>query len=244
MLLGIEDYLDFWTRSRVLETRHPGILDSGMMYHGSVLIGRQFAFQAIASHLIAHEEGQVALVATTDPSLARLRDILIARLSRNDRGPVLEESGYVYQKQHSAVISTQDIMIQVTSMLERVRISRVFDFPGVAEALSEFSVSFKGEGKANEEKADESEHDRVRSIADSEDDLVADLETQRPGTASTTKDEDSGVKILPASMFVVDNIANVVGSTMAKSQVQGIAFVAVLPQAADAAAHTYQATHS
>lgn len=178
----------------------------------------------IASHLIANEKGRVVLIATTNPPLARLRDVLISRLARNDHSPAFEESGYVYKKQSSLTPRTPDFMRLVSSMLERVRISRVFDFPGLAEALSEFSAILEeDETRAEIESLDTSEYERRRGIADSEDGDVDDLPTELVPEGPETADaaELSTPNSAVACMIVVDNIANVVGSMMTKSQVQG-----------------------
>lgn len=113
-------------------------------------------------------------------------------------------------------------MNKVSLMLERVRISRVFDFPGVIEAVSEFSADLEENDRANEEKLDENEHKRTRSIADSEDEAMEDLSAE-PEPKATTEDNPNTPKKPSASMLVIDNIANVLGSTMTKSQVQGTA---------------------
>ncbi len=112
----------------------------------------------------------------------------------------------------------------VSSMLERVRISRVFDFPGLAEALSEFSAILdEEENRAEAESLDTSEHERRRGIADSEDGDVDDLPTESVPEGPETADaaDLSTPASAAACMIVVDNIANVVGSMMIKSQVQG-----------------------
>ncbi|KAL8763635.1 MAG: hypothetical protein Q9184_000635 [Pyrenodesmia sp. 2 TL-2023] len=186
------------------------------------------AYHLIASHLIADKNGHVALIATTDPPLVRLRDVLISRLARNDHNPAFEESGYVYKKQSAVTRLTPDIMQKVSSMLERVRISRVFDFPGLAEALSEFGATVDEDYRVETESLGTGERKRRRSIADSEDNSVDDLpevlNAERPETAGPAK--VSTPDSIPARMIIVDNIANVVGSMMTKSQVQGHALLA------------------
>lgn len=103
-------------------------------------------------------------------------------------------------------------------MLERVRISRVFDFPGLAEALSEFGTILDEDNRVGIESLDTGERERRRSIADSEDENVDDspeeLKAEGPAKVSTPNS-------VPDRMIIIDNIANVVGSMMTKSQVQG-----------------------
>ncbi|KAL8728872.1 MAG: hypothetical protein Q9166_005112 [cf. Caloplaca sp. 2 TL-2023] len=191
-------------------------------------------FQAIASLLIAHDKGEVALIATIDPPLARLRDILVSRLVRHDQGPECEESGYVYRKQSSVVHPPEDLQSRVASMLDRVRLSRVFDFPGVAEAIGEIGARLDeterirdAENNANHQSREQS---RERSIADSEDEVesssLPDADASATENTTTAKDQLEAPLSLPASMIVIDSIANVVGSMMAKSQVQGHAMLA------------------
>lgn len=136
-----------------------------------------------------------------------------------------EKSGCVYKKKSSLMQPTQDTMDQVSSMLGRVRISRSFDFLGVAEALFEFSASLEEKKRGDGEQVNEKEFKTAQSIADSEDEDVevssAESELGRPGLAGQSKDEVATSKYLSTVMIVVDNIANVVGSMMTKSQVQG-----------------------
>ena len=188
----------------------------------------QLAFQAIASHLIRYEDGEVALIATTDPPLARLKDILIVRLEQGRQSPAFTESGYVHKRRAKPISPTRDTMNKVSLMLERVRISRVFDFPGVIEAVSEFSADLEENDQAKEETLDENEHERTRSIADSEDEAMEDLSAEHEPKAPT-EDNPNTPKKPSASMLVIDNIANVLGSTMTKSQVQGTACTPAYP---------------
>ncbi|KAI4116026.1 MAG: hypothetical protein LQ345_003488 [Seirophora villosa] len=183
------------------------------------------AFQAIASHLVVHEHGEVALIATTDPPLAHLRDILIVRLQRSRRGPAFTESGYVYKKHVTTTPPTRDTMDRISKMLEHVQISRVFDFAGVVEAVSEFSANVDENARTNDEKLDENDHKGPRSIADSEDEAMDDLSAEQELNA-LTEDKPNTSKKPAANMLVIDNIANVLGSMMTKSQVQGHALLA------------------
>lgn len=184
---------------------------------------KQLAFQAIASHLVVHEHGEVALIATTDPPLAHLRDILIVRLQRSRRGPAFTESGYVYKKHVTTTPPTRDTMDRISKMLEHVQISRVFDFAGVVEAVSEFSANVDENARTNDEKLDENDHKGPRSIADSEDEAMDDLSAEQELNA-LTEDKPNTSKKPAANMLVIDNIANVLGSMMTKSQVQGAAY--------------------
>lgn len=171
---------------------------------------------------MTHKEGEVALIATTDPPLARLRDILVNRLARRDRDPDFCESGYVYRKQVSTEHPLQDYPSRVASILERVRLSRAFDFPGVAEAIGEFGARLEEHDIKDKTTCGGGQHQRARNIADNEDELEGNLSSRMDESAY----EDPAVSVgaaerFPAAMIVIDQIANVVGSMMTKSQLQG-----------------------
>lgn len=112
-------------------------------------------------------------------------------------------------------------------MLERVRLSRVFDFSGVAEALGEFSARLdEGENQRRDTATRNDEgFQRVRAAANNQGNTEknsplseANDETIKRSTAA---DLDAPIH-LPASMIVIDHFANVVGPMMTKSQAQGI----------------------
>ncbi|KAL8639598.1 MAG: hypothetical protein Q9228_003380 [Teloschistes exilis] len=219
-----------------------GALDGGFRYGeitsiaGAKGTGKTlFAFHAIASHLLAHESGEVVLIATSDIHLPRLRDVLISRLERHDRGPEFQESGYVYSKQSARKQPSPDLAHRVTSMLERIRLCRVFDFPGVAEAVAEFTTSLEENDRRDQEAFDAMER-KMKGIPDSEDEDedsdALDFEEHAAAKPKSFDDQDRNRLRQPASanMIVVDNMASVVGSMMAKSQVQGHAMLATFMQ--------------
>lgn len=118
---------------------------------------------------------------------------------------------------------------RITSMLERVRLSRVFDFPGVAEAISEFTTNLEENDSRNQEAFDAIKR-RMQGIPDSEDEdededsMALEYEENAHVNAKSFDRRDINHRLQqPASadMIVVDNISSVVGSMMAKSQVQG-----------------------
>ncbi|KAL8759645.1 MAG: hypothetical protein Q9199_000606 [Rusavskia elegans] len=241
-LLANEEKLDLSRPSPLssgLDTLDREALDGGFRYGeiaavaGANGTGKTLlVFHIIASHLIASKEGEVALIATTDPPLARLRDILLSRLDQQERGPDICQSGYVYRKQVRTTDPSQDVQSRVTSMLERVRLSRVFDFPGVAEAIGEFSARLDQveTNRRNRVASDGEGFERAREIANSEDKVEFSLPPEADDNAikRTTTANPEASEHLPASMIVIDNIANVVGSMMTKSQAQGILEVVLL----------------
>ncbi|KAL8787902.1 MAG: hypothetical protein Q9213_001929 [Squamulea squamosa] len=211
------------------------VLDGGIRYGeitsvaGANGTGKTLlAFQTIASHLIAYKVGEVALIATTDPPLARLRDILVSRLTRQHREPEFRQSGYVYHKQGPTVVPFEDIQSRVASLLERVRLCRVFDFPGVAEAIGEFSARLEENNGSDGHRTDRERLEKAHVIADSEDEAESSLSPELVDSAIGEPDmaKAKAMEHLPASMIVIDNIANVVGSLMTKSQAQGHAMLA------------------
>ncbi|KAL9581339.1 MAG: hypothetical protein Q9212_003960 [Teloschistes hypoglaucus] len=210
-----------------------GALDGGFRYGeitsiaGAKGTGKTlFAFHAIASHLLAHDSGEVVLIATSDIHLPRLRDVLISRLERHDQGPEFQESGYVYSKQSAREQPNPDLAQRVTPMLERVRLSRVFDFPGVAEAVAEFTTNLEENDRRDQEAFDAMEK-RLRGIPDSEDEdedsNALDFEEHAAANPKGFDDQDRNrlLQTASANMIVVDNIASVVGSMLANNQVQG-----------------------
>ena len=168
----------------------------------------------------------MALIATTDPPLARLRDILLRRLDRQAWEPEFRQSGYVYRKEARIGDPSPDIQIRVTSMLERVRLSRVFDFPGVAEAIGEFSARLEeGENQQRDAAMRDEDIERVRAAANNqgiteENSLMSEANDDTI-KRSTVADLNAPIH-LPASMIVIDHFANVVGPMITKSQTQGI----------------------
>ncbi|KAL9029107.1 MAG: hypothetical protein Q9196_002620 [Gyalolechia fulgens] len=184
------------------------------------------AYQAIASHLMAHDAGEIALIATTELSLARIRDVLAGRIATQDQGPEFQESRYLYRKQPSTKQAIPETSHRVMSMLERVHICRVFDFAGVEEAVTEFGANLEDNDRSDEVETTAKERKSARSVADSEDEAEEDVSLEpdgrRHGEADITNPA-MGPGRLRAHMIVIDNMANVVGSMMAKSQVQGIA---------------------
>lgn len=115
-------------------------------------------------------------------------------------------------------------------MLERVRLSRVFDFPGVAEAIGEFGARLDEEEKTRRNRVDAKGFEKARGTAEGEERAENSLSVEEDNNTitRTTAANPEAAEYLPASMIVIDNIANVVGSMMTKSQAHGILEVAPL----------------
>lgn len=132
----------------------------------------------------------------------------------------------MYSKKSARKQPNPDLAHRVTSMLERVRLSRVFDFPGVAEAIAEFTTSLEENDRRDQEAFDAMEK-RMKGIPDSEDEdedsNALDFEEHAAANPKGFDDQDRNrlQQTASANMIVVDNIASVVGSMLANSQVQG-----------------------
>ena len=116
-----------------------------------------------------------------------------------------------------------DIQTRVALMLERVRLSRVFDFPGVAEAIGEFGGRLE-ENDRSDKATSNGEFERAGQVVNNDDEAKSSLSSDVDDKAikNTTMAKAEAAQSLPASMIVIDNIANVAGSIMNKSQSQGI----------------------
>ena len=181
----------------------------------------------MASHLISHEKGEVAFIDTTGTfSPLRLRDVLASRLQQQSRRRRYQQLGYMYEKVPPESDATQREAIETaTSMLDRVKVMRVFDFAGVVEAIGEVGEMWEAVLQARENtKIREAQNvDAVKGVADSEEEaeeMLDDLPSlQSPSLEAhgpTTSDEAGQIGII-----VVDTTTNVVSSMMSKSQVQG-----------------------
>lgn len=140
--------------------------------------------------------------------------MLVFRLQAKYQRESYQQSGYVYEKvQPNAVEAKQGFVEEATTMLDRVKVMRVFDFAGVIEAVGELSEMSEGvarvSGEASRKTRDE--------IGDSEEELDEDEDPPADQVS-----EDAG----QVGLIVVDSITNVVGSLMAKSQTQGQALLA------------------
>ena len=182
----------------------------------------------IASHLITHENGEIAFIDTTGSfSPLRLRDVLAYRLRAQSQRAKFKQAGYIYEiVSPNSNTMGQEAIEKATSMLDRVKVMRVFDFPGVVEAIGEVGEMWEAVSRAREE----AEGRGARSykaqdgIADSEDEaeeMLDDLPnldklSQEEDPPPPTSDESGQIGVI-----VVDTITNVVSSIMSKSQAQG-----------------------
>ncbi|KAL6713272.1 hypothetical protein ACLMJK_008737 [Lecanora helva] len=187
-------------------------------------------YHAIASHLITSEGGEVALIDTTGSfSPLRLRDVLAFRLEARRQRDNYRHSGYMYESNQSKEAGESDeLSDQATSMLDRVKVMRVFDFAGVVEAVGEVREMIE-QSYLSAEKSEHARAARKHEIQDSEEELDDDNddddnEEGEPSRKAALNLQEPAVRGI--GMIIVDTIANVVNSVMSKSQVQGQALLA------------------
>ena len=118
---------------------------------------------------------------------------------------------------------TEELAEEATSMLDRVKLMRVFDVAGLVEAISEITESCEPVAEVSTETGVL----RPGIVADSQDDLSEDARSEELDTGERAERlplQDNGT--VPAQsgkvgMVIVDTIADIFGPLMAKSQVQG-----------------------
>ncbi len=137
----------------------------------------------------------------------------------------------MYEKRTSALGKSKEAVVEkATSMLDRVKVMRVFDFAGVVEAISEIKELMEGRVQRFEKPPVVAFGKRKDEIGDSEEELdEEDGEFQAEPRRESVNvsdlqniDPHSG----PIGMIIFDTITNVVSAMMAKSQVQGQALLA------------------
>ena len=191
----------------------------------------QLAYHAIASHLLTHKLSEIALIDTTGSfSPIRLQNILAYRLEAKIQHNSYQESGYMYEKRALALEHSKEAMIkEATSMLDRVKVMRVFDFAGLVEAVSEVNELMEVMTQQSHEASIRVLEKKKLEIGDSEDELDEDEELQGGPQRESADDEypqESASCSGLIGMIIVDTVTNVVSAMMAKSQVQGQALLA------------------
>lgn len=190
----------------------------------------KLGYHAIASHLLEHKLGEVAFIDTTGSfSPLRLRKVLAYRLEAKVQHNSYQESGYMYEKRTSVLEKSKEAMVEeATSMLDRVKVMRVFDFAGVVEAISEVNELMEVRTRNLAKLRVVAIARRKEEIGDSEDELDEDGDEEpqsEPHRGSVSLDDLQGTSG-PIGMIIVDTITNVVSAMMVKSQVQGQALLA------------------
>ena len=137
----------------------------------------------------------------------------------------------MYEKRTLALENSKvAIMEKAISMLDRVKVMRVFDFAGVVEAISEVKDMMEEIAQKSEKTPVLAFHEKRDEVGDSEEELdEEDEELQaEPKQESATLGNHQGSEPYSVSigMIIFDTITNVVSAMMAKSQIQGQALLA------------------
>lgn len=138
-------------------------------------------------------------------------------ISRMSTSASYRHSGYVYEKVsgNAQAEASASLREKATEMLDRVSVMRVFDFPGVVEAIGEVS-------KRCEEYdcLQRSGNDRVvRETFDKRELANNDEDEGEPEDVGKNARTQSQPPVLGSiGMIIIDNIANVTSSMMSKNQ--------------------------
>ena len=159
--------------------------------------------------------GEVAVIDTTGSfSPLRLRDVLAFRLEARSQRENYQQDGYTYEQNQVRNSQNKDLQVeQATSMLDRVKVMRVFDFAGFVEAI--------GEVRETREKSS-LETGTFKGVNTRDRHEVCDSEDESDQGDSLQKDHRTVGTI---GMIIVDTVANVVSSAMTKNQSHGQALV-------------------
>lgn len=126
-------------------------------------------------------------------------------------------SGYVYEKVHdnAQAEASASLREKATGMLDRVSVMRVFDFPGVVEAIGEVTKRCE-EYDLFQRSGDERV---VRETLDKRELANNDKDEREPDDVGNNARTQS-VPPVPGSigMIIIDNIANVTSSMMSRNQ--------------------------
>ena len=178
----------------------------------------------------------MAFIDTTGSfSPLRLRDVIAFRLGEISQQSRFHQTGYVYTKVQSnaeAVAKTL-LLDKAIKILDRAKVMRVFDFAGVVEAVGEVGEQWERyERSINviEIPAPRGLSESHAEIADSDEEIDerSDAEPSNPvlDETNSASREPSNLQLHTKpgriGMIVIDNVANVVGSMISISSVQGI----------------------
>ena len=161
----------------------------------------------------------------------RLRNALAYRIEAKIQRNSYQESGYMYEKRTSALENSKvAIMEKATSMLDRVKVMRVFDFAGVVEAISEVKDMMDETAQKSEKTPVLAFEKRRDEVGDSEEEVDEEDEGLQPEPrqegATLGNHHGSEPRSVSIGMIIIDTITNVVSAMMAKSQIQGQALLA------------------
>lgn len=173
----------------------------------------------------------MALVDTTGSfSPLRLRNVVVSRILERSQKSVDQQSGYVYEQSLAgSTVSDQVIVDEATSLLDHVKVMRVFDFAGVVEAVSEIGQIWE-KGDHNVDHHPEAESQRGNKIIDDSEGDDVSCENDNENNASSKArgencDEQPKDRSHCISMVIIDTITNVASSMIQRNQTQGISTV-------------------
>ena len=176
-------------------------------------------YHAIASHLLSSQNGLAALVDTTGSfSPVRLRDVLIYRLEAREQHEWYQQSGFVYERVAQSAGDRASLTETATSLLDRVKVMRVFDVAGVVEAVGEVNEMIERSKTVFPPTRDANSASEKREVGDSEEEESDQGKSPIDQEASNTDNGRIG-------MLIVDSIVNIFGSIMSGSHVQGQALL-------------------
>ena len=137
----------------------------------------------------------------------------------------------MYERRTSTLENSKGVTIdKATSMLDRVKVMRVFDFAGVVEAISEVNELVEDTTHKLDKAGVVASEKRRDEIGDSEEELDEDDEESQRGPQRGNVNLDglqgSGPDSGRIGMIIIDTITNVVSAMMVKSQIQGQALLA------------------
>lgn len=178
----------------------------------------QIALHAAARHLVAHEKSEVAIIDTTGTfSPLRLRNVIFHYISQSPASASYQQSGYVYEKvsEKATAESPESLREKATVMLDRVNVMRVFDFPGIVEAIGEVAERCgEYEPVQNDGNARTAGTAVGAPVVGNNDDAERGVEETRTNVRKHSEPSIFG----GIGMMIVDNISNVVSSMMSKNQ--------------------------
>lgn len=208
----------------------------------SFLTSPQLALALLTTSLLSSPSSLAAIIDTTgNLDVLRIYSLLITRLRQNS---------HLLQIQQDAVGSV-DLAVDdlAKKILERVKIMRVFDLEGVAEAVEEIGEGLEAKGEDEEmkngeqggviEKKSLAVPKRKTVIADSEDEDEDDEEMlfdnpepnttpipplevpKNPERSKTPERGEEGVDEGKVSFILIDNLAHVLNPLLKKDYVHG-----------------------
>ena len=168
---------------------------------------------------------EVAFIDTTGSfSPARLRDVILSRIEHHSPKTKYQQTGYMYEPiPQPAVVPPQEALLRAVSMLDRVRIMRVFDFVGLVEAVAEVGDLWERQSQVIEREQLRQATARRIEIADSETEEVEEDNRRKPHVnMESLADMTEHITVVSGiGMIITDTVTNVVSSIMTRNQTQG-----------------------